>query len=193
MGARPSGAVGEYFRRYPSYKATSNTLMEGNFNYMNKWVFGHEAINKSYALGYVPGDHYSQKKSTVEDAHLGKRLMMDILHQLCHCLAPMSAVADKCYDPINHIIMSLLLLATVSCIGNIVAMLHPIQTMKFFQRTAKGDFMGGMRQRQPITGPMPREWCSTGMLPNAQLCLDVLLPAPRLLLARHVTNEWHYH
>jgi hypothetical protein len=31
-------------------------LMEGNFNYMNKWTFGHEAINKLYALGYVPGD-----------------------------------------------------------------------------------------------------------------------------------------
>jgi hypothetical protein len=31
-------------------------LMEGNFNYMNKWIFGHEAINKLYALGYVPGD-----------------------------------------------------------------------------------------------------------------------------------------
>jgi hypothetical protein len=34
-------------------------LMEGDFNYMNKWVFGHEAINKLYALGYVPGDQYS--------------------------------------------------------------------------------------------------------------------------------------
>jgi hypothetical protein len=26
-------------------------LMEGNFNYMNKWIFGHEAINKLYTLG----------------------------------------------------------------------------------------------------------------------------------------------
>ncbi len=31
-------------------------LMEGDFNYMNKWVFGHKAINKLYALGYNPGD-----------------------------------------------------------------------------------------------------------------------------------------
>jgi hypothetical protein len=43
-------------------------LMEGDFNYMNKWIFGHEAINKLYHLVYVPGDQYSQKESTAEDA-----------------------------------------------------------------------------------------------------------------------------
>jgi hypothetical protein len=45
-------------------------LMEANFNYMNKWIFGCEAINKMYALGYVPGDQYSQKESTAEDAKM---------------------------------------------------------------------------------------------------------------------------
>jgi hypothetical protein len=31
-------------------------LMEADFSYMNKWVFGYQAINKMYALGYIPGD-----------------------------------------------------------------------------------------------------------------------------------------
>ncbi len=31
-------------------------LMEADFKYMNKWIFGHEAINKMYALGYVAED-----------------------------------------------------------------------------------------------------------------------------------------
>jgi hypothetical protein len=110
--------------------------MEGDFDYMNKWIFGPEAINKLYTLGYVPGDQYSQKESTAEDAQMDNRLTMDISRQLCHPLAMMSAVANKCYDCINHIIMLLLLLAIIGCIGNIVAMLHPIQTMKFFQQTA---------------------------------------------------------
>jgi hypothetical protein len=39
-------------------------LMEGDFNYKNKWIFGHEAINKLYHLGCVPGDQYSQKESS---------------------------------------------------------------------------------------------------------------------------------
>ena len=103
---------------------------------MNKWIFGHEAINKMYALGYVAEDQYSQKESTAEDAKLDNKLP----------LATMSADADKCYGQINHIIMSLLLLAIIGTIGPVVAMLHPIQSMKFYQRTAQGDsktFMGG--------------------------------------------------
>ncbi len=94
-------------------------LMEGDFNYTNKWIFGHEAINKLYTLGYVPGNQYSQKESTAEDAEMDKRSTMDISHQLHHPLARMSADADKCYDRINHIIMSLLLLAIIGCIRNL--------------------------------------------------------------------------
>jgi hypothetical protein len=66
----------------------------------------------------------------------------------------MSADADKCYDRINHIIILLLLLAIVGCIGN-VAMLHPIQTMTFFQRAARGDsttFMVGRGKDNPLQG-----------------------------------------
>ncbi len=80
-------------------------LMEGDFNYMNKWVFGHEAINKLYTLGYIPGNQYSQKEITAEDARMDNWLTMDILCQLKQPLATMAADADKCYDRINHIIM----------------------------------------------------------------------------------------
>jgi len=129
--------------------------MEADFNYMNKWIFGHEAINKMYALGYVAEDQYSQKESTAEDARLDNRLTMDLSRQLRHPLATMSADADKCYDRINHIIMSLLLLAIIGTIGPVVAMLHPIQSMKFYQRTARGDsrsFMGGRDRDNPLQG-----------------------------------------
>ncbi len=142
-------------------------LMEGNFNYMNKWIFGHKAINKLYALGYVPRDQYSQKESTAKDTRVDNRLTMGISCQLRHPLATMSADADKCYDCINHIIMLLFLLTIVGCIGNIVTMLHPIQTMKFFQRTAQGDstlFMGGRGKDNPLqelcqgNGAAPAYW-----------------------------------
>jgi hypothetical protein len=72
-----------------------------------------------------------------------------------HPLATMSANADKCYNQINHIIMSLLLLAIVRSIGSVVAMLFLIQTMKIFQRMARGDsttFMGGRGKDNPLQG-----------------------------------------
>ncbi len=130
-------------------------LMEADFNYMNKWVFGYQAINKMYALGYIPGDQYSQTESTAEDARMDNCLAMDISRQLRHPPATMSANADKCYKQINHIIMSLLLLAIVGSMGPVVAMLNPIQTMKFFQSTARGDsttFMGGRGRDNPLQG-----------------------------------------
>jgi hypothetical protein len=70
-------------------------LMEANINYMNRWVFGYQVINKMYALGYIPGDQYSQKESTAEDARMDDRLTIDISRQLRHPLATMSANADK--------------------------------------------------------------------------------------------------
>jgi hypothetical protein len=100
-------------------------LMEADFNYMNRWIFGNKSINRMYPIGYIPEDQY------------------------------MSAGADKFFDRINQIIMSLLLLAIVGMIGNVVTMLHPIQTMKFFQRRARGvstTFMGGWGQDNPLQG-----------------------------------------
>jgi hypothetical protein len=45
-------------------------LMEGDFNYMNKWIFGKEAISKLYEMENIPGNQYSQKESTAKDARL---------------------------------------------------------------------------------------------------------------------------
>ncbi len=111
-------------------------LMETDFNFMNKWIHGFKVINKMYAFRYVAGDQYSQKESTAEEAKMDNRLKMDISCQLHHPLATMLADTNKWYGCISHIIMSLLLLAIVGCIGPVVAMLHPIQSMKFYQHTA---------------------------------------------------------
>jgi hypothetical protein len=80
---------------------------------------------------------------------------MDLSRQMKHPLAMMSADMDKCYDRINHIVMLLLLLAIVGSIDSVVAMLFPIQTMKFFHRTARSDsttFMGGCGKENPLQG-----------------------------------------
>jgi hypothetical protein len=57
-------------------------LMEGDFNFFNKWFIGHEAVNRLYKIGYVPEDQSSKKSSTVEDTKLDNRLTMDLSRQL---------------------------------------------------------------------------------------------------------------
>ncbi len=130
-------------------------LMEGDFNFFNKWLFGHVAVNKLYKLGYIPEDQYSKKSSTAEDSKFDNRLTMDLSCQFRQLLIAVSANADKCYNRINHIIMSLLLLAIGGEDGPISAMFRPIQQMSFFQRTGQGDsdtFMCGQPSCNPLQG-----------------------------------------
>jgi hypothetical protein len=86
---------------------------------------------------------------------MDNKLTMDISRQIRHPLATMATNADKGYNRINHIIMLFLLLAMVGMMGPIVAMLHPIQAMKFYQYTARGDlttFMVGRGKDNPLQG-----------------------------------------
>ena len=121
-------------------------LIEGDYNYFNKWVFGREAINVLYEMGYIPEDQYSHKKSTAEDAKMDNRLTMDISRQTRHPMVSTSADAANCYDRINHIITAYLLLAITGSVGLITSLLFPIQIMKLFQRMGHCNsttFMGG--------------------------------------------------
>ena len=130
-------------------------LMEADFNHFNKWAFGYEALNALAEDGYIPEEFYAQRESTAEDAKMDNRLTTDLSRQLRHPMAQTSADAANCYDRINHIIMSLLLLAVTGCLGWVVSMLHPIQTMKFFQRTAWGDsstYFGGPDRSRVLQG-----------------------------------------
>jgi hypothetical protein len=133
-------------------------LMEGDFNFFNKWVFGHEAINQLYKMQYVPGDQYSQQESTAEDLKFDNRLTMDMSRQFCQLLVAILADADKRYDCINHIVMSLLLQAIVGKTGAVDAMLTPIQSMKFFQCT--NTHMGGRSESNPLQGLCQGNGCA---------------------------------
>jgi hypothetical protein len=80
---------------------------------------------------------------------------MDLSRQFCQPLVAVSANTNKCYDIINHIIMSLLLLAIGGDERSIKVMLSCIQEMRFFQHTGRGDsdtHMGGRPGSNPLQG-----------------------------------------
>jgi hypothetical protein len=86
----------------------------------------------------------------------------------------MAADADKCYDRINHIIMLFLLLAMVGAMGPIVAILHPIQAIIFYQHMARGDsttFMGGRGKDSLLQGLCQ----GNGASPACWLMISLLL------------------
>ncbi len=80
--------------------------MEGNFNFFNKWIFGHEAVNRLYDIDYIPQDQFSQKESTAKDLKLDNRLTIDLSRQLRILMALVVADTEKCYDRIGVSYMS---------------------------------------------------------------------------------------
>ncbi len=139
-------------------------MMEGNFNFFNKRIFGHEAVNRLYDIDYIPQDQFSQKESTAKNSKLDNRLTMDLSRQLCIPMALVLADADKCYDRINHLVMSLLLRAITGNPKAISAMLTSIQRMKFYQRTGRGDsntVMGVRSKDSPLQGLCQGNGCAS--------------------------------
>ncbi len=99
---------------------------------------------------------------------------MDLSRQLRIPMASVSVDADKCYNRINHIVMSLLLRAITGNPETIAAMLTPIQHMKFYQHTGRGDsntFMGRCPKDSSLQGLCQGNGCA----PACWLMLSLLL------------------
>ena len=45
-------------------------LMDSDFNFHNKWLFGYKAMNVLLENGYIPEEQFSQQESTAEDAKM---------------------------------------------------------------------------------------------------------------------------
>ena len=117
-------------------KLQANQLYKADFNCYNRFMFGKAVMENLNSIGYAPKELFSQKGSTNKDAKIDKFLMANLSRQACHPMTVVSADAAYCYDRVNHITMSLILLVlTNGHIPAIVASLICLQTMKFFQRT----------------------------------------------------------
>jgi len=121
-------------------------LMEADFNFHNKLIFGKRMVEAAREQGIIPAEQYADKQSTSDDGSFDKILESDISRQKRLPLCIISADAANCYDRVHHCIMALLLFAIGVPLGAIRAMLRTIQLMKFFLRTGWGEsksFIGG--------------------------------------------------
>ena len=104
-------------------------LMEADFNYHNKLIFGQRMMKLARQHGLVPEEIYSEKGRTSEDAILQQVLVYDIARQLRHPLIVASVDASQCYDRVAHAMASLALRAYKVQQSSVVGMLKPIQSM----------------------------------------------------------------
>ena len=84
------------------HKLRAILLMEADFNFHNKLVFGHRMMDMAREKGLIPPEVYSQKESTTEDAILDHVLSMDLAEQARVPFLDSSVDAANCYDRMAH-------------------------------------------------------------------------------------------
>ena len=120
-------------------KLRSILLMEADFNFANKIIFGSRMLGNARAHGLVPDEIFSEKNKTAVDGTLAKVLFYDLARQTRRPAGVASVDADNCFDRIAHAMASLCFQAFGVSSQTAQAMLQTIQEMKFFLRTAYGD------------------------------------------------------
>ena len=77
-------------------------LMEADFNFHNKLIFGKIMLDLARENGMIPEEVYSDNGRTAEDAILQQVLAYDIAHQTKRPLLVASVDASSCYDRVAH-------------------------------------------------------------------------------------------
>ena len=115
-------------------------LMEADFNYANKEIFGRRMMWFAEDHNMLPDEAYgSRKNREAIDLALNRRLMTDYCRQMRISAAIAAADLADCYDRIAHSTASLGCQRMGVPVNVIRYMLLTIQLMTFFLRTGHGD------------------------------------------------------
>ena len=120
-------------------KLRSILLLEADFNFSNKEIFGRRMMTNVRKFGLMPEEIFSEKNRTAEDGTLAKVLFFDIARQTRRPAGVASVDAENCFDRVAHAMASLIFQAFGVSGQSVETMLGTIQEMKFFLRTAFGD------------------------------------------------------
>ena len=126
-------------------------LMESDFNFHNKLIFGKRMMDLARRNGMVPEEIYSEKERTAEDAVLHQVLAHDIARQKRTPLIVASVDATQCCYRIAHGIVALSMRSAKVPENLIHCMLKPIREMEFFIHTAfreSSTLVGGKQMKK---------------------------------------------
>jgi hypothetical protein len=113
-------------------KLRSTFLMEVDFNYAKKILYGVGMLDNARRHTLMPGKIFSEKNRMADDGSLAKTLFYDLVHQSRHPAGLSLVDANNCYDRIAHTIASVLCQSFGVPQEVIRSMLHMIQEMKIF-------------------------------------------------------------
>ncbi len=114
-------------------------LMEADFNFMNKEVYGICILEEGHKYKLISEEIFSKKNCMADDGGLAKTLFYNIVWQTGASAAIAFVDASNCYDQTAHAMASLIFQSFGVKSTAVSAMLKTKQKIRFFLRTAYGD------------------------------------------------------
>ena len=121
-------------------KLRSILLMEADFNFCNKALFGKHMMERVRTVGHMADEIFSDKNRTAEEGSMTKILFYNVLRQTRKTGTICSVDAENCYNRVAHAIVLLTFQSYGIPLTAAKTVLTAIQEMKFYlPRTAFGD------------------------------------------------------
>jgi hypothetical protein len=113
-------------------------LLEANCNWLNKFVFAKQMMDKAFQGEIIPAEQFAKRGSEATEGVLTSGLFCDIAWALHKTVAIESVDLANCYDAIAHPIASIALQSFKVCKVMVGMMLYVLKTMTWYLKTAFG-------------------------------------------------------
>jgi hypothetical protein len=90
-------------------------LLEANYNWLNKFVFTEQMMDKAYQGDIIPAEQFAKRGSQATEGVLPSGLFCDIAWALHKTVAIESMDLANCYDAVSHLIASIALQSFKVC------------------------------------------------------------------------------
>ena len=120
-------------------KLCSILLMEADFKFANKTIYGGRMLDNVRKYNLMPEEIFSEQNRMADDGILAKVLFYDIKRQLRVSSGISSVYAANCYNRIYHVFASLVFQSFGVPEKAIETVLTAIEEMKYFLSTAYRD------------------------------------------------------
>ncbi len=111
-------------------------LLEANYNWLNKFVFAKQMMDKAFQEDIIPAKQIAKRGSQATEGVLTSGLFCDIAQALHKTAAIESVNLANCYDAVAHPITSIALQSFKVCKVLIAIMCYVLKTMTWYLKTA---------------------------------------------------------
>jgi hypothetical protein len=113
-------------------------LLEAIYNWLNKYVFAKQMMDKAFEGDIIPAEQSTKRGSQAMDRVLTSGLFCNISWALHKTAAIESVDQANCYDAVAHSIVNIALQSFKVCKVIVAMMLYVLETMTWYLKTAFG-------------------------------------------------------